>query len=350
MNDARDQSSRQWPNQQLVPVQCERLLEPSKLLHASLSPSLSLDGRVRESSRYTLKRKHDVTHHGMAEVRSFSEFLQASKLPLTSPHSAVKEQRESSRTSMPGYKKVPIVAMNSTIVTKTSIDLMQALSTAIRRIPRLNRVTTPRTIRLFSTSPTTMSLFPRFTQEFAPIFRLFDEYDRQAFKDIDRQFHSVRSFTPKFDVKETKTGYELYGELPGVEQKDVNIEWTDNNTLTISGRHEHAREEGQRPHGLPESSEEQSNLEHPPIVENESAGNKSSQAAQSTEEQALSRQVDAPKAKYWVSERSVGEFHRSFAFPSRVDQDMVKASLRNGILSILIPKAQAPQSRKINIE
>lgn len=229
---------------------------------------------------------------------------------------------------------------------------MQALRTTTRRIPQqLNRITKPTTTRAFATTPAAMSLFPRFTQEFAPIFRLFDEYDRQAFGDIDRQLKSVRSFTPKFDVKETKEGYELHGELPGVEQKNINIEWTDNNTLTISGRHEHVREEGQRPQGFIEGGQEQKKLDHQPTVEDEpaQAGSKSSEVAKSSEHQ-VSKHEESAKSKYWVSERSVGEFHRSFAFPSRVDQDAVKASLKNGILSIAIPKAQAPQSRKINIE
>lgn len=202
-----------------------------------------------------------------------------------------------------------------------------------------------------------MSLFPRFTQEFAPIFRLFDEYDRQAFRDVDRQFQSIRSFTPKFDVKETKDAYELHGELPGVDQKNVNIEWTDNNTLTISGKHEHVREEGQRP--TLEGGEEQKQIEssgkdeaHQPRVEDESAesSNKDTSVAKQSEQQEVSRQDQAPKHKYWVSERSVGSFHRSFAFPARVDQDGVKASLKNGILSIVVPKAPEPQTRKVNIE
>ncbi|KAH7391975.1 HSP20-like chaperone [Pyrenochaeta sp. MPI-SDFR-AT-0127] len=201
-----------------------------------------------------------------------------------------------------------------------------------------------------------MSLFPRFTQEFAPIFRLFDEYDRQAFRGIDHQFNSIRSFTPKFDVKETNEGYELHGELPGVEQKDINIEWTDNNTLTISGRHEHVREEGQRPATIGNGEEsEQKKIEHQPTVEDEAMEtstntNKSSQVAKQSEQREIASQDEAPKAKYWVSERSVGEFHRSFAFPARVDQDAVKASLKNGILNIVVPKAAAPQTRKINIE
>lgn len=199
-----------------------------------------------------------------------------------------------------------------------------------------------------------MSLFPRFTQEYAPIFRLFDEYDRQAFRDIDRQVQSVRSFTPKFDVKETKEGYELHGELPGIEQKDINIEWTDNNTITISGRHENVREEGQRPQGFIENNNgqgEQKKLEqYQPKVEDEPTETTDNKVAKQNNNKEVGKQNETPKSKYWVSERSVGEFHRSFAFPARVDQDAVKASLKNGVLSILVPKATAPQSRKINIE
>ena len=229
---------------------------------------------------------------------------------------------------------------------------MQSLRTTIRRVPQqLNRITKPTVTRTLTTTPATMSLFPRFTQEFAPIFRLFDEYDRQAFRDVDRQFQSIRSFTPKFDVKETKEAYELHGELPGVDQKNINIEWTDSNTLTISGKHEHVREEGQRPTAI-EGGEEQKQIEsHQPTIEDESAesANKGSQVAKQPEQQEVAKKEE-PKHKYWVSERSVGSFHRSFAFPARVDQDAVKASLKNGILGIVVPKATAPQSRRVNIE
>lgn len=37
---------------------------------------------------------------------------------------------------------------------------------------------------------------------------------------------------------------------------------------------------------------------------------------------------EAPAYRYWVSERSVGEFHRSFAFPARVDREGVEANLK----------------------
>lgn len=197
-----------------------------------------------------------------------------------------------------------------------------------------------------------MSLFPRFSQEFSPIFRLFDDYERQ-FRNIDRHLEqSVRSFSPKFDVKENKDSYELHGEFPGIEQKDINIEWTDNNTLTIHGRHETVKEEGSKPQGFIEGGEAKENNEHyhKPTVEDEAAEsstNNETQVAKKPEQEVAKKE---PETKFWVSERSVGEFHRSFSFPARVDQDAVKASLKNGILSIVVPKAKAPQARKINIE
>lgn len=191
-----------------------------------------------------------------------------------------------------------------------------------------------------------MSLFPRFTQEFAPLFRLMDDYDRRAFREIDRQVRDGRSFTPKFDVKELKDAYELHGEFPGIEQKDITIEWSDANTLAISGRHEHVREEGERPQGFVD--DDATHYEKPSVEEEGESSKAADTQVTKKPEGEVQRAANAPR--YWVSERSVGEFHRSFSFPARVDQDAVKASLKNGILSIVVPKAKASQPRKINIE
>jgi HSP20 family protein len=193
-----------------------------------------------------------------------------------------------------------------------------------------------------------MSLFPRFTHEFAPLFRLMDEYDRD-FRRFNKDTASqLRSFTPKFDVKEVRDAYELHGEFPGIKQEDISIEWTDANTLTVSGRSETVREEGERPTGFLENGEKRQKIdkEHQPRVEDEAA--ESSKEISHRPNQEVARAEDAPK--YWVSERSVGEFHRSFSFPARVDQDNVKASLKNGILSIVVPKAKRAEPRKIAIE
>ncbi|KAL7267578.1 hypothetical protein RUND412_009832 [Rhizina undulata] len=53
------------------------------------------------------------------------------------------------------------------------------------------------------------------------------------------------------------------------------------------------------------------------------------------------------RTKYWVSERTVGEFQRSFSFPGSIDIDAVKASLEHGILKIAVPKKEQAKGRKI---
>jgi HSP20 family protein len=200
-----------------------------------------------------------------------------------------------------------------------------------------------------------MSLFPRF-QEFSPLFRLLDDYDRASRNLTSSTSESLRSFSPKFDVKELKDHYELHGELPGIEQKDISIEWTDGNTLTISGRTEHRSERGQRPAGFIEGEQQQEGQHEyqKPTVEDE-GGSSKGQKEQSTDVTTTNKETQVAQkpqeeAKYWVTERSVGQFHRSFSFPTRVDQDAVKASLKNGILTVVVPKAQAPKPRKIDIE
>lgn len=246
---------------------------------------------------------------------------------------------------------------------------MQPLRTTLRRVPQqLNRISkATKPIRTYSYTKPTMSLFPRFASEFSPLFRLMDDYERHAFRHANQ---SIRTFSPKFDVKELKDSYELHGEFPGIEQKNINIEWTDANTLTISGRQETVREEGERPQNLIKQSGESNNTAnennnkgevehyHKPTVEDEGADNTNTnnttsetQVAKKSDQQELAKHDNNNSTpKFWVSERSVGEFHRSFNFPARVDQDAVKASLKDGVLSIVVPKAKAVKARKINIE
>ena len=91
--------------------------------------------------------------------------------------------------------------------------------------------------------------YPRFVvNEFAPVFRLMD--DLQAASKAGRcgQYSNrLRSFQPRFDVKENKDSYELKGELPGIEQKNIEVAFTDANTLIIKGHTESYREEGTAP-------------------------------------------------------------------------------------------------------
>ncbi|GFG18020.1 hypothetical protein IFM61392_10341 [Aspergillus lentulus] len=108
---------------------------------------------------------------------------------------------------------------------------------------------------------------------------------------------------PRFDVRETKDSYRLDGDLPGVGKKDVQVEFTDDNTLTVKGH-----------------SERESTSEN-------------------------------PEQSWWFSERSVGDFRRSFRFPGPVDRDHIDATLKDGVLSINVPKTgDSTVSKRIDVK
>jgi len=204
-----------------------------------------------------------------------------------------------------------------------------------------------------------MSLFPRSfisnepTTSFHPLFRLLDDFDQyNSGNDIGshrRGRTGSKVFSPRFDVKELADSYELHGELPGIEQKDVEIEFTDAQTLTVRGHTEHSYTSGTPPAGFIEGATPSGAItEGDTGARNKTPKDKDS-AKENTE---LAKQEDKPaepEAKYWVSERSVGQFSRSFSFPGLVDQDNIRASMKNGILSVIVPKAKKPESRKITI-
>jgi HSP20 family molecular chaperone IbpA len=82
-----------------------------------------------------------------------------------------------------------------------------------------------------------MALFPRipsafgpYRSEMGPFFNLFNDTFSQLQMLSDT---ASRTFAPKFDVKEAKDSYILEGELPGIDQKDVIVEFADDQTLTI---------------------------------------------------------------------------------------------------------------------
>jgi len=211
-----------------------------------------------------------------------------------------------------------------------------------------------------------MSLFPRSfhsadpNSSFAPLFRLLDDFDDYSRTNNNGRHHrrggNFKTFTPKFDVKELPESYELHGELPGIEQKDVDIEFTDQHTLTVRGRTEHSYTSGTPPTGFIESSkpteaitegsETNKHESHKATVED---ADNPKDTSDDTEVAKTENKPEEAQPKYWVSERSVGEFARSFSFPVNVDQDRVEASMKNGILSIIVPKAKKVQSRKIAI-
>ena len=105
-------------------------------------------------------------------------------------------------------------------------------------------------------------------------------------------------FSPRFDVKETKDAYVIKADLPGVKEDEMDLS-LNGNLLTISGKRE------------PDHQDE----------------------------------GDA----YYAMERSHGIFARSFTLPDGVDGDGVTADLKDGVLTLRIPKKPEAQPRRIAV-
>ena len=115
---------------------------------------------------------------------------------------------------------------------------------------------------------------------------LFDDFFEPRYHGYDRNQALMRT-----DVKETKQGYELSMDLPGVKKEDLRAELNDG-YLTISATSRHNNDE------------------------KDSEG------------------------KYIRRERYYGTFNRSFFVGENVTQDEIKARFENGILSLQIPKKE----------
>ncbi len=138
-------------------------------------------------------------------------------------------------------------------------------------------------------------LFDRFTRGFGlPSFgRIFD---------TEPSWPAVMPFTgmgPAVDVTEDEKAYAVTAELPGLEEKDVEVT-VSGDTLTIKGE-KHAEKE------------------------------------------------DTGK-NYYVSERSYGAFQRMFTLPDGVDRDAIGANFAKGVLTVTLPKTAAAQKEQKKIE
>jgi HSP20 family molecular chaperone IbpA len=200
-----------------------------------------------------------------------------------------------------------------------------------------------------------MVFFPQFHNDatsFTPLFRLLDDFDTYSRQSNNGGRRSeMPHWQPKFDVRETGDAYELHGELPGVDKKDVHIEFTEPQVMVIRGKSERVYTAGSPPASLLEDSAKQAAIgegkaSHKATVEDEAEAESQTQVDVT---KPAEHKQPADRAKYWVSERSIGEFARTFNFPTRIDQDAVMASFNNGILNITAPKAKKHESRRIAV-
>ena len=234
----------------------------------------------------------------------------------------------------------------------------------------------PRACRPLTIAPTRAisTHFPPFiSSDFAPLWRLLDDSLRLQTAATPHR-HATRVVHPRFDVREAANSYELHGELPGIRQEDLDIQFVDPHTLVIKGRTERefsrntpAETENTTAAAPAESSTETAPQSSPsyhkatieddyvdasatsssssvPPTPTSSTPTETAPAEASPSANAVTNKAE-PEYKYWINERSIGEFTRTFQFPGTVDQEAVKASLKNGILSVVVPKLVRAERR-----
>jgi len=109
---------------------------------------------------------------------------------------------------------------------------------------------------------------------------------------------SMKVFIPRVDIHETRDAIVLLADMPGVDEKSVDIT-LEKNVLTLSGRVEPAAYEGYR----------------------------------------------AAYAEY-----ESGDYERAFTLSDEIDRDKIEASVKNGVLKLTLPKAEPVKLRKISVK
>lgn len=125
--------------------------------------------------------------------------------------------------------------------------------------------------------------------------RVFDE----AWRPTGEKTRSLPNFQPQVDVRETNDSYLIAVDLPGVSRSQIKVDYA-NGRLSISG------------------------------------------------ERTQTEKTD--KDKVHRVERYHGRFERSFQFPTDVIEDQIQARFEDGVLEVLVPKAQPSKGRSVAIE
>ena len=128
--------------------------------------------------------------------------------------------------------------------------------------------------------------------------RINELFDEAFGRPLAYQPSAATTWYPPVDILESKDAYLVRAELPGMKKEDINLEFTDG-VVTLSGERK---------------------LEEP-----------------------------AAGVEYHRAERVTGKFVRSFHLPKTIKQDEMKATYRDGILEIHVPKAEEAKPKQIAI-
>jgi HSP20 family protein len=144
-----------------------------------------------------------------------------------------------------------------------------------------------------------------FTDPFTALQReidgLFDDFTR-GWPTLARGWPTVgktSELMPSMDVVETDKEFEITAELPGLQEKDVQVNVADN-VLTIKGEKKAEKEEKDK--------------------------------------------------NYRVFERSYGSFYRTLDLPDGINPENIKATLSNGVLKVTVPKPAPAQVKKVEVK
>lgn len=105
------------------------------------------------------------------------------------------------------------------------------------------------------------------------------------------------AFTPAMDIFETESAIMVFADMPGVQPDGLGIDLRDN-TLSIEGR----------------------------VLK-----------------------ASHPNEQLLLQEYETGSFRREFRLSNLIDQDKIDATLRDGVLRLTLPKAEAARPRKIEV-
>ncbi len=135
--------------------------------------------------------------------------------------------------------------------------------------------------------------------------RLFDEFDwrspfRRSMFDIEPVWRRELSWaaTPAVDIAEKDKAYEVTAELPGMDEKNIEVNVA-NGMLTIKGEKKEEKEEKRK--------------------------------------------------DYYHSERRYGSFERRFQIPEGVDTSKIEANFKKGVLTVTLPKTSEAQAAEKKI-
>jgi len=220
-------------------------------------------------------------------------------------------------------------------------------------------------------------------RNFSPAINFLDEFDRH----FSHHHRFMNCYIPRFDLEEDAQFYYLYGEVPGTRTEDISVEAHDDHTLVISGTTRRLGSIHSPAHEYVKVDVPVSGIHNGEYFENdgayagkaavgqypgpyETSPNATQPGASTTdtgnlapahpEERQHSREREHSKERQphhplqrrtLLSERLVGDFSRTFAFPTPIDEGTTRASVENGLLCLVVPKREQAKKmgRKIPI-